>query len=39
MDYGKEFKKYAIKEHGINSLYYETLIGTMNPVAFTPNII
>ncbi len=39
MDYGKEFKKYAIKEHGVNSLYYETLIGTMNPVAFTPNII
>lgn len=39
MDYGKEFKKYAIKDHGVNSLYYETLIGTMNPVAFTPNII
>jgi len=39
MDYGKEFKKYAIKDHGVNSLYYETLISTMNPVAFTPNII
>ena len=31
MDYGKEFKKYSIKHHGINSLYYDKLVGSMTP--------
>ena len=31
MDYGKEFKKYAIQEHGINSLYYDQLVSSMTP--------
>jgi len=31
MDYSKEFKKYSIKHHGINSLYYDELIGSMTP--------
>ena len=39
MDYGKEFKNYAIKDHGINSLYYDKIVSSMNPVGMTPNII
>ena len=31
MDYAKEFKKYSIKHHGINSLYYDELVGSMTP--------
>ena len=31
MDYAKEFKKYSIKHHGINSLYYDKLVGSMTP--------
>jgi ATP-dependent Clp protease protease subunit len=39
MDYGKEFKNYAIKDQGINSMYYDKIISTMYPTAMTPNII
>ena len=39
MDYGKEFEKYATKHHGINSNYYEKIVGSMNPTGMTPNII
>ena len=39
MDYGKEFKKYATKHHGVNSLYYDQLKNAMTPTAMTPNII
>ena len=31
MDYGKEFKKFATKEHGINSLYYDKLVSSVTP--------
>ena len=31
MDYAKEFKKYATKHHGINSLYYENIVSSMTP--------
>lgn len=31
MDYGNEFKKYAIKQHGINSLYYDKLVSSVTP--------
>ena len=31
MDYSKEFKKYSIKHHGINSLYYDKIVGSMTP--------
>ena len=31
MDYTKEFKKYATKHHGINSLYYEKIVSSMTP--------
>lgn len=31
MDYGKEFKKYATKHHGVNSMYYDKIVGSMTP--------
>lgn len=31
MDYGKEFKQYATKHHGINSLYYDKLVSSLTP--------
>ena len=31
MDFGKEFKKYATKHHGINSMYYDQIISSMTP--------
>lgn len=40
MDFGKEFKKYATKHVGINSLYVDKLISaTTGPVSVTPYII
>ena len=39
MDYGKEFKKFATKEQGINSMYYDKILSTMYPSNMTPNII
>ncbi len=39
MDYGKEFKNYATKHQGINSMYYDKIVESMNPVGLTPNII
>lgn len=31
MDYGKEFKKYATKHRGVNSLYYDKMVASMTP--------
>lgn len=39
MDYGKEFKQYATKHQGINSMYYDDIMSSMYPVGLTPNII
>ena len=39
MDYGKEFKKYATLDQGVNSLYYDKIISSMFPTNMTPNII
>ncbi|RNL83744.1 ATP-dependent Clp endopeptidase proteolytic subunit ClpP [Sinomicrobium pectinilyticum] len=39
MDYKKEFKKYAIQHHGVNSMYYDKIVSRMAPVSMTPNII
>ena len=39
MNYGKEFKNFAIKDQGINSMYYDSIVSSMNPMGFTPNII
>lgn len=39
MNYGKEFEKFAIKDQGINSLYYDKIMRSMYPTNLTPNII
>jgi ATP-dependent Clp protease protease subunit len=39
MDYGKEFEKFAIKDQGISSTYYNKIISSMYPTGLTPNII
>jgi ATP-dependent Clp protease protease subunit len=39
MNYGEEFKKFAIKNQGINSMYYDKMVSAMYPVGLTPNII
>lgn len=31
MDYGKEFKKFATKHQGINSMYYDKIVSSMTP--------
>ncbi|HZW77576.1 MAG TPA: ATP-dependent Clp endopeptidase proteolytic subunit ClpP [Flavobacteriaceae bacterium] len=39
MDFTKEFKNFAIKDQGINSMYYDKIVSSMYPVGLTPNII
>ena len=39
MNYADEFKKYAIKDQGVNSMYYDKIMSSMYPVGLTPNII
>ena len=39
MDFGTEFKKFAIKDQGISSTYYDQIMSSMFPVGLTPNII
>ncbi|MCF6349894.1 MAG: ATP-dependent Clp endopeptidase proteolytic subunit ClpP [Flavobacteriaceae bacterium] len=41
MNYGKEFKKFATKKHGINSMYYDKIISSTMPITnnVTPYII
>lgn len=39
MDFGKEFEKFAIKDQGISSTYYNKIISSMYPTNLTPNII
>lgn len=39
MNYSKEFKNFAIKDQGINAMYYDQIINSMYPVGLTPNII
>jgi len=39
MNYGKEFKEFATKDQGISSTYYDQIVSSMYPTAFTPNII
>ena len=38
MDFGKEFKKFAIKDQGLNSTYFNDIISSMYPSGFTPYI-
>ena len=39
MDFGTEFKKFAIKDQVISSTYYDQIMSSMFPVGLTPNII
>ena len=39
MDYAKEFEKFAIKDQGISSTYYNKIMSSMYPTNLTPNII
>jgi len=39
MNYANEFEKFAIKDQGINSNYYQKIISSMYPQGMTPNII
>ena len=39
MNYEKEFKKFAIKDQGISSMYYDQIMSSMYPTNLTPNII
>lgn len=39
MNINKEFEKFATKDQGINSNYYNQIITSMYPVGMTPNII
>ena len=39
MDFAKEFEKFATKDQGISSTYYNKIISSMYPVGLTPNII
>ena len=39
MDFGKEFKKFATKDQGISSTYYNDIVSSMFPKGLTPNII
>ncbi|MGB5172845.1 ATP-dependent Clp endopeptidase proteolytic subunit ClpP [Eudoraea sp.] len=39
MNFGKEFKDFAIKDQGISSTYYERTLSSMYPTNMTPNII
>ena len=39
MNYAKEFEKFAIKDQGISSTYYNKIMSNMYPTNLTPNII
>ncbi len=39
MDFAKEFEKFATKDQGISSTYYNKIISSMYPAGLTPNII
>lgn len=39
MNYSNEFRNFAIKDQGINNMYYDQIISSMYPVGLTPNII
>lgn len=39
MNYSDEFRNFAIKDQGINNMYYDKIISSMYPTNLTPNII
>lgn len=39
MNISKEFEKFAVKDQGVNPMYYDKIMGTIYPTNLTPNII
>ncbi|WP_320815416.1 ATP-dependent Clp endopeptidase proteolytic subunit ClpP [Flavobacterium sp.] len=39
MNFGKEFKNYATKHHGINNMYYDKIVNRITPMGMTPYIM
>ena len=39
MNFGKEFKNYATKHHGINNMYYDKIVSKITPIGMTPYIM
>ncbi len=39
MNYSNEFRNFAIKDQGVNDMYYDKIISSMYPTNLTPNII
>lgn len=39
MNYGKEFKKFATKHHGINNMYFDKIVSQVTPTGLTPYIM
>jgi ATP-dependent Clp protease protease subunit len=39
MNYAKEFEKFAVKDQGVSSTYYDRILTSMYPTNLTPNII
>ena len=39
MNYSNEFRNFAVKDQGINTMYYDQIISSMYPTNLTPNII
>ena len=39
MDSGKQFQKFATKDQGISSAYFNDIVSSMYPSGLTPNII
>ena len=39
MNIAKEFEKFAVKDQGVNPMYYDKILGNMYPTNLTPNII
>jgi ATP-dependent Clp protease protease subunit len=31
LELAKQFKKFATKKHGVNSMYYDKIVGSMTP--------
>jgi ATP-dependent Clp protease, protease subunit len=38
MNFGKEFKKFATKHHGVNSLYYDKIVAKYDSLILLKNV-
>ncbi|MEO9953314.1 ATP-dependent Clp protease proteolytic subunit [Nonlabens sp.] len=39
MDISKEFEKFAVKDQGVNPMYYDKMVGAVTPTNMTPYIL